>query len=232
MAKRPGGAMVQETEATRSQLIPLVTKWEEIGKKAQLGPILFCIAAYFALRFFGDTNPILIHAGDDGLIFTSNFLILLSFLLTAFSFYFIYRVVGKNKSWLVILGAFAFTSYFMWLFYTQHSFGWLFDFFHVQLAGEKEGTQRSLPQWVLGTGFFEEFTKAIPVLFLMIVTPRMSPRSSAMPTSVTTRACEMPSANVAGLGEPPRPSSRKLRIMPQTVPTSPSIGPSVPMVAR
>ena len=32
MAKRPGGAMVQSTEATRSQLIPVITKWHELGR--------------------------------------------------------------------------------------------------------------------------------------------------------------------------------------------------------
>ena len=36
----------------------------------------------------------------------------------------------------------------------------------------------------------------------------------AMPTSVTTRACEMPSASLAGLGAPPSPSTLKLLIMP------------------
>ena len=49
MAKRPGGVMVQGSEPTRSQLIPVITKWEDIGKKAQLWPAIFCIAVFFAL---------------------------------------------------------------------------------------------------------------------------------------------------------------------------------------
>jgi RsiW-degrading membrane proteinase PrsW (M82 family) len=183
MAKRPGGVMVQGTEATQSQLIPFVAKWEEIGKKAQLGPILFCIGAFFVLEFFGSTKPISLQMADGAgnlasprfWIYSSWFLIELAFLLTAFSFYFIYRVVGKNKSWWILLGAFAFTAYFLWLMQTQDDFGWLYDFFHVHLAGEKIGAERSLMQWVVGTGFFEEFVKAIPVFILAILTSYMSP---------------------------------------------------------
>ncbi len=177
MAKRPGGVMVQGTEATRSQLIPFVTKWEELGKKAQLGPILFCIAAYFALDFFSDpTADIILQTGDNPLkwIYSSRFLILLSFLLTAVSFYFIYRVVGKNKSWWILLGAFAFSAYFIWLDSTEGTFSWLWIFFHVKLAGEGEG-ERSLFQWIVGTGFFEEFVKSIPVFIMVFLSARMSP---------------------------------------------------------
>ena len=53
MAKRPGGVMVQGTEATRSQLIPVITKWTELGKTAQLGPVLFCIVVFFSMATFG-----------------------------------------------------------------------------------------------------------------------------------------------------------------------------------
>ena len=183
MAKRPGGVMVQGTEATRSQLIPVITKWEEIGKKAQLGPILFCIAAFFGLELFGSTKPISIpfynaqgkQVSTLGWIYTSWFLILLAFLLTTVSFYFIYRIVGKNKSWWIMLASFAFTGYFLWLMKTEHDFGWLYDFFHVHLAGEQEGAQLTLPQYIVGTGFFEEFVKAIPVLILAVFSSRMSP---------------------------------------------------------
>ena len=58
MAKRPGGVMVQGTEPTRSQLIPVITKWNELGKTAQLGPVLFCIAVFFSMVTFGSTNTI------------------------------------------------------------------------------------------------------------------------------------------------------------------------------
>jgi len=183
MAKRPGGVMVQGTETTRSQLIPVITKWEEIGRKAQLGPIIFCIAAYFALEFFGSTKPIVFKMADATgqlaspryWIYTSWFLIELAFLLTAVSFYFIYRIVGKSKSWWILLAAFAFSAYFIWLMTTENDFGWLYDFFHVRLAGENGESERSFVQWVVGTGFFEEFVKAIPVFILVILSPFMSP---------------------------------------------------------
>ena len=58
MAKRPGGVMVQGTEATRSQLIPVITKWHELGKTAQLGPVLFCIVVFFGMVTFGSTTTI------------------------------------------------------------------------------------------------------------------------------------------------------------------------------
>lgn len=186
MAKRPGGVMVQGTETTRSQLIPVITKWEEIGKKAQLGPVLFCIAAFFALKYFGSTDVMSYkfpdamgkpRVGELHWIYTSWFLILLAFILTAFSFYFIYRMVGKNKSWWIMLAAFAFTGYFIWLLTTDTTFNWLYEFFHTHLAGEpaEEGAKLSLPQYILGTGFFEEFVKGIPVLVIAFLTPKMSP---------------------------------------------------------
>lgn len=48
MAQRPGGVIVQGTEATRSELVPVITKWNELGKTAQLGPVLFCVV-YFGM---------------------------------------------------------------------------------------------------------------------------------------------------------------------------------------
>ena len=39
---------------------------------------------------------------------------------------------------------------------TENDFGWLYDFFHVRLAGENGESERSFVQWGVGTGFFEE----------------------------------------------------------------------------
>src|SRR5437763_16603350 len=105
MAKRPGGVMVQDTEATRSQLIPVITKWEEIGKKAQLGPALFCIAAFFALNIIASNDTITVpRFNDQGnvisplkWIYTSSYLIILAIVLTFASLSFIYRMVVHNK---------------------------------------------------------------------------------------------------------------------------------------
>ena len=96
MAKRPGGVMVQGTEATRSQLIPVITKWTELGKTAQLGPVIFCIIVFFSMATFGTTTtisyPILEADGKHWMnpqfwIYTSNFLILLAIFLTMVSLY-------------------------------------------------------------------------------------------------------------------------------------------------
>ena len=96
MAKRPGGVMVQGPEATRSQLIPVLGKWEDIGKKAQLGPAIFCIVAFFALVLYGSSNTIIIpRRNDQGYlhpldwIYTSTSLIILGIVLTTASLYFI-----------------------------------------------------------------------------------------------------------------------------------------------
>lgn len=190
MAKRPGGVMVQGTEATRSQLIPILNKWEEIGKKAQLGPALFCIAAFFALVLFGSTRTIIEPIGNaQGYLFpthwiyTSYSLIMLGVLLTTASLYFIYRLVGKEKSWFVLFGSMAFAAYFLWLFATRGYFVWLYQFFHQTLAGgepdEKGSGLQLFVRHFLGTGFFEESVKAIPVLVLAWLGRHMSPGTRA-----------------------------------------------------
>lgn len=177
MARRPGGVMVQEAEPTRSQLIPIVTKWQDIGKKAQLAPALFCMATFFALITFGSTSTIVEPVVRKGYymppqywVYTSRYLIILAIFLTVASLYFIYRLVGKSKSWWVMFAAMAFTAYFLWLFTFQGDFGWLYNFFHHDLAGGEPNDNAPFLQLFmrhfLGTGFFEEFVKAIPVLLL------------------------------------------------------------------
>jgi RsiW-degrading membrane proteinase PrsW (M82 family) len=188
MAKRPGGVMVQGTEATRSQLIPVITKWNELGKTAQLGPVLFCIAVFFSMVTFGSTNTIVyaITSPDGKLwldprdwIYTSNFLIILAVFLTMVSLYFIYRMIGKNKSWYILLGSAGFTAYYLWLFHVDHYFGWMYEFFHLHLAGGEP--DNSAPfiqlfiQHFLGTGFFEEIVKALPIFALVIAGSYMTP---------------------------------------------------------
>jgi hypothetical protein len=105
MAKRPGGVMVQGTQATRSQLIPVITKWNELGKTAQLGPVIFCIVVFFGMATFGSlatiSYPIASADGKYWLdprewIYTSYFLIMLAIFLTMVSLYFIYRMIGNG----------------------------------------------------------------------------------------------------------------------------------------
>lgn len=184
MAKRPGGVMVQGSEPTRSQLIPVITKWEDIGKKAQLWPAIFCIAVFFALSIFKPDSVITIQTYDQGQllipqdwIYTSIYLIVLGVFLTTVSLWFIYKQVGKNKSWWLLFAAMGFSAYFLWLFRTQGQFVWLYEFFHNTLAGGEPDPKQPIPELfmrhLLGTGFFEEFVKAIPVLVLAWWTPKM-----------------------------------------------------------
>ncbi len=192
MAKRPGGAMVQGGEATRSQLIPVITKWNELGKTAQLGPVLFCIVVFFSMATFGTTTtieyPIVAADGKHWMdprdwIYTSNFLIMLAVFLTMVSLYFIYRMIGKNKSWYILLGSAGFTAYYLWLFKVDHYFVWMYEFFHLHLAGGEPNDNapfiQLFIQHFLGTGFFEETVKALPIFALVGAARFMTPEVRA-----------------------------------------------------
>ena len=144
---------------------------------------------FFLLNFFGSESTIMIpvassvnpgHSIDPRYwIYTSNFLIVLAIYLSLVSLYFLYQVVGKNKSWWMLLGAFAFTGYVLWLFRTEHDFGWMYEFFHGRLAGgEPDDSMPFLQLFInhfLGTGFFEETLKAIPLLVLTVAGAYMTP---------------------------------------------------------
>ena len=192
MAKRPGGVMVQGTEATRSQLIPVITKWNELGKTAQLGPVLFCIVVFFGMVTFGSTTTIVyaIVAADGKhyidpryWIYTSNFLIMLAVFLTMVSMWFIYRMIGKDKSWYILLGAAGFSAYYLWLMQVDHDFLWMYEFFHLHLAGGEPDASapfiQLFIQHFLGTGFFEEIVKALPIFALVAGARYMTPEVRA-----------------------------------------------------
>jgi RsiW-degrading membrane proteinase PrsW (M82 family) len=180
--------MVQGAAPTRSQLIPVMTKWHELGNTAQLGPVIFCIVAFFAMATFGSTStivyPIVASDGKHWMdprdwIYTSNFLIMLALFLTMVSLYFIYRMIGKSKSWYILLGAAGFTAYYLWLFRVNHDFVWMYNFFHIQLAGGEPDDNASFItlfiQHFLGTGFFEETVKALPIFALVATARFMTP---------------------------------------------------------
>jgi RsiW-degrading membrane proteinase PrsW (M82 family) len=192
MAKRPGGVMVQGTEATRSQLIPVITKWNELGKTAQLGPVLFCIVVFFSMVTFGYTTtivyPIVAADGKHYIdprhwIYTSNFLIMLAVFLTVVSMWFIYRMIGKQKSWYALAGAAGFSAYYLWLMQVDHDFLWMYEFFHLHLAGGEPDASapfiQLFIQHFLGTGFFEEIVKALPILALVVGARYMTPEIRA-----------------------------------------------------
>src|SRR5438552_17672700 len=102
MAKRPGGTMVQNVAPTRSQLIPILTKWGELGSKSQLVPMIVTIVTVLLMYVYADdTEPLVYRIGGNPLnwIYTSPFMIVVALYLTLLSLYFIYRLVGKKKSW-------------------------------------------------------------------------------------------------------------------------------------
>ncbi len=192
MAKRPGGAMAQSAAPTRSQLIPIVAKWRELGKRSNFAPVLFCIAAFFAMTIPGASDPITIpirtvdgagYIDPRNWIYTSWSLIIVGLFLTLASLSMVYTMVGKRKSWWVMLGAMSFTAYFLWFFKVDHDFVWLYNLFHLDLAGGEPDSK--LPfialfvQYFLGAGFFEETVKALPCLALVLAARHMSPQLRA-----------------------------------------------------
>jgi RsiW-degrading membrane proteinase PrsW (M82 family) len=181
MAIRPGGAMVQSAIPTRSQLIPILSNWKQLSDKSQLGAMVITVIAILLMyAYIDDKSVIMFQRGADPQhwVFTSKFLILVGSYLTLLSLYFIYRLAGKKKSWLVLLGCFAFTSIYLWMEMMYGSFAFVYEFFHITLAGGEPDPNLSFPELFfrhfVGTGFFEEFVKAIPLLVLLYFTPRMA----------------------------------------------------------
>ncbi len=70
-----------------------------------------------------------------GTIYTSWYLITVCMYLMLLSMYFIRRVAGKDKSWLLMIGVGLFTGYLLYVFQTTDQLTWMYDFFHVTLAG-------------------------------------------------------------------------------------------------
>ena len=78
MAKRPGGAMLQSDTPTRSQLIPVLSKWQDIGKKSELAPMIVTVVTVLLLFMTLDSGLIsypyrYVENGDTygGTVFTS-----------------------------------------------------------------------------------------------------------------------------------------------------------------
>jgi len=179
MAIRPGGAMVQTSLPTKSQLIPVLSKWGELGNKSQLGPVMVTIVAFFLMLFTADGEPYHLPGVGWRNWWTSNFLIVVAVYLTLVSMYFIYRLVGKEKPWWVLLAGCFLTGYCIWLMDTQGAFLWMYEFFHYTLAGGEPNSNLPFLQLFvrhfLGTGFFEELFKAMPLLALLLLAKYLPP---------------------------------------------------------
>ena len=184
MAKRPGGAMLQSDTPTRSQLIPVLTKWTEIGKKSELAPMIVTVVTVLLLFMSMDWDLIVYpfkfvedNKTYSGTIYTSWYLMILCVYLMMLSLYFIRRLAGKNKSWMILGAVGVFTAYMLFLFQTQDAFAWMYTFFHGTLAGgqptSKDTFVPTFMKHFLGTGFFEETFKAIPLFAIAIASAYM-----------------------------------------------------------
>ena len=184
MAKRPGGAMLQSDTPTRSQLIPVLSKWQDIGKKSELAPMIVTLVTVLLLFMTLDSGLIsypyrYVENGDTygGTVFTSWYLMILCLYLMMLSLYFIRRLAGKDKSWLLLGAAGVFTAYLLYLSMTEGVLGWMYTFFHGSLAGgqptNKDAFTQTFVKHFLGTGFYEEMFKAIPLFVIAIASPYM-----------------------------------------------------------
>ncbi len=184
MAKRPGGAMLQSDTPTRSQLIPVLSKWQDIGKKSELAPMIVTVVTVLLLFMTLDSGLIsypyrYVENGDTygGTVFTSWYLMILCLYLMMLSLYFIRRLAGKDKSWLLLGAAGVFTAYLLYLSMTEGVLGWMYTFFHGSLAGgqptNKDEFTQTFVKHFLGTGFYEEIFKAIPLFIIAIASPYM-----------------------------------------------------------
>jgi RsiW-degrading membrane proteinase PrsW (M82 family) len=184
MAKRPGGAMLQSDTPTRSQLIPVLSKWQDIGKKSELAPMIVTLVTVLLLFMTLDGDLIsysyrYVENGDTygGTVFTSWYLMILCLYLMMLSLYFIRRLAGKDKSWLLLGAAGVFTAYLLYLSMTEGVLGWMYTFFHGNLAGgqptNKDAFTQTFVKHFLGTGFYEETFKAIPLFIIAIASPYM-----------------------------------------------------------
>jgi RsiW-degrading membrane proteinase PrsW (M82 family) len=188
MAKRPGGVMLQNSLPTRSQLIPVLTKWQDLRQKSALLPVVVTIVFVLGMYAAMQANPYdlpIDFQGDFHLdkwptvggqpVYTTYLIILVAVYLNLASLYFIYRLAGKKKSAILLLGVAIFTGYLL----MSPVFGWAYDFFYGFLAGGEPGKATDFPtrlyRFVIGTGFLEELLKAVPIFLLLIITKRLKP---------------------------------------------------------
>lgn len=189
MAKRPGGVMAQTDVPTRSQLIPVISKWHELRQKSALLPmiitIVFVLAMYGAMQANPWDMPIN-FTRDYHLdkwptvggqpVYTTYLIILVALYLNLASLYFIYKLAGKKKSWWMFIGVAIFTG---WLL-TSPIFDWAYGFFYGFLAGgepmQAKDFATRLYRFIIGTGFLEELLKATPLFILWAITSRLKPQ--------------------------------------------------------
>jgi len=169
--------MLNSPHPTRSQLLPLLTKYRELPTKSQLIPALLTIVVIMLLfTFAGERAPIVVARGKNPMnwFYSSHYILILGTFLVFISLNFLYSLAGKAKSWLGLIGVMLFTMGFM----HYGGFDLIYPLFHNVLAGgeisEKDTLGVELWKHFAGTGFLEELTKAIPLLLLVAFSSKMT----------------------------------------------------------
>ena len=170
MPKRPGGEMIETSLPTRSQLIPLYSKWSQLAKTPALWPILATVVLGLAFLFtiqipttvtvYIDPLKKSVQNVDFNL---SPSLWLLGIFLYGAAFYFTYRACGKKMPWYVLAGSAVFTGIFM----QSPLMDPFFFIFRKVLPGEAPDNAPLLTTFIsyfFGAGMMEELVKALPVL--------------------------------------------------------------------
>jgi RsiW-degrading membrane proteinase PrsW (M82 family) len=158
MQKRPGGKLYRSPDmASKSQLFPVLSKGNELTKKAFLIPVIVTVG--FVSSMFATIGK------------TQEFQILIATYLALGAYYFIYLLCGKKKPWWILLGS-AFFTIIVLITPLLHVFIFVF---RVILPGggsnppaESESTSiiALFIHMLFGAGLMEELIKALPVIAL------------------------------------------------------------------
>jgi len=173
--KRPGGAMIGNSVPRWSELVPIVTKWPQLHKRAYLWPMIITVGFVVAMLATSDNEPIayfMLHGvgAYPPPVYVSSFMLLVGVYLSLAIYYFIYRLCRRQKPWWVLVGVGVFSAVFL-VTPLRTPFFWIFRGF---LPGDVPPPAQwgTIPfpilffQLIFGAGLMEELMKAIPVLAL------------------------------------------------------------------
>jgi RsiW-degrading membrane proteinase PrsW (M82 family) len=148
MAKRPGGEMLQNLETSHSEMMPLLSKWKNLGNKGFFIPV----ALMLILTLYVDStvNWICALAISGGTVFM------------------VYRMCGKAKSSIAIVGSAMMT--FLVVTYCMTPFSFVFENLLPGDVGDPNTwAQRfTFPELlfhlIFAAGMREELVKILPVI--------------------------------------------------------------------
>ncbi len=154
MAKRPGGEMLRNLETSHSEMIPLLSKWKNLGNKGFFIPV----ALMLVLTLYVDS--------------TVNWICALA--ISAGTVFLVYRMCGKAKSSIAIVGSAMMT--FLVVTYCMTPFSFIFEKVLPGDVGDPNTwAQRfTFPELLFhllfAAGMREELVKILPVLAAVYLT--------------------------------------------------------------